>query len=597
MRALGLQTLGLCLAFCGATAQDASIRATGGFSLSIYDDQDRVTAVLSYESAAKEADSEIATLTGLSLDLLSEDADTETVQWRIQSAECSFDFDENRAQSSSSTTFSSADEGTRVIGNGFEWDQKTGVLSLPSHSESVLALLESDSTLTVTSERFEFQNRTGKALYLGNVVVQHPATGDQMSADRLELELAQDSGRPLRGKALGEVVLTSTLDSEPLYVRSDAAHFDLQVPREESIEFPTGLHWTAADYEGRGNYGRGSHMDRAVVIRGAAQLSGPFQAGVATIRSEEYTITSDQIVFDGETELQSDAIRVKASAMTVHQTEEGSISEIQASEAQLTTRDLANQDTTTISGELLTLTNGVNGLDSLRAQGNASWAQGGLSGEADRLTMAPESNTMVAEGSAKAFWSDPSRPESPPLHIVAERYQVDANSAQFTGAAQLWFGEWSWRAATIELEPRDGWEGLNEARGGPSSRIQREAGSPETSEGVGRFQLDSDTAQMAFTSDKLEPTSVTAQGNIRFESDLRVATGQRADYKLSEESVTISGTPEISEADGKRFLGGADSKVTYDLEKGAIHWDGPSRFIIPGKALKARGGTSKDTQP
>ena len=102
---------------------------------------------------------------------------------------------------------------------------------------------------------------------------------------------------------------------------------------------------------------------------------------------------------------------------------------------------------------------------------------------------------------------------------------------------------------------------------------------------------------MAFTSEKLEPTAVTAQGNIRFESDLRVATGQRADYELSQETVTISGSPEISEADGKRFIGGSDSKVTYDLKKGAIHWDGPSRFIIPGNALKTRGRSTKDTQP
>jgi lipopolysaccharide export system protein LptA len=536
-------------------------------------------------------------------------------------------FDSKGASSVRSIALHSVDGRFRVTGEGWSWQQASGLLVISNRVQTLLRRSGADTNqppIEVNAERLEYNLKTGDTRFLRQCKAFQPGQA-RLSADELTSRLGARLERPEAIVATGNVTMEVLRPGHEGTATGDTALYAI-VPEGERIELSGTPEWQFGPTAGSAEQLVLLPAKEAYTARGNARMrlhTGPLnaratqtppengKAGTMEITSMEIEAEAGKVTFSGTVSArQAGGFELDAARVTVELAEDRDHGASTDSLRQVTaTGDVkARLDVRgtpfTMEGEQMVYSQGEHAM--IEVSGHPSWSAPGHSGKATRFVIHPEVPTFQALQGVEVTWSEP---DAGPhrggfrIQLKADRMLVEGLLARFDGDVSVHESEWDLSATEVDLGMTTN-ALLSEiaARGdvtltyrafekwnAPQPTGALTAFLRQATEAIRPWVIRGDQMRGKLAPDHTGLLSMDAFGGVHIEHVSLEASGERLAYRAEDGRLRLMDEPVFRTADGFQILGQPETALALDPETGRFYVEGPVRKMsLPVQALRSR---------
>jgi lipopolysaccharide export system protein LptA len=623
---------------CAAAAQTVrspQVTLRGGFTAPLTDG-DRLVALVSGKEARPALLAGQFGITEFRLETFRYAPERET-ELVVESPESTFD--PNGARSEHAISLRSADGRFDVAGEGWSWEQSTGLLVISNKVRTSVRRAGTPTNqppIEITARRLEYNLKNGETRFLDDCVAVEPGSA-RIEAGALFSRLGVREERPDQIIATNGVVLEwlrsgqtgKAMSATAIYLAGEQGE-EITLSGAPAWEFG-GVRGSARElvlYPARESYrahGEARMLLETGLLTGRQPLSsdrgegsdarglGPAETSSVPLEIACETIEArpGEVVFSGPVTARQDG-GIDLSARRV-------VAQLSSAPGAVVTREAvhrleANGDVQAVfpvagvplrlSGDSMLYSVGEHAL--IEVSGEPAWQSQGYTGRARHFVIQPEVPAFQALGGVNVQWMmtrQDSDPDPAPMSLEAESMRAEAGQAHFLGGVSMRREGWDLQAGEVDLILTNtvlrgimAREGVtleyisNQMRSTNSepvhalARLLRDA-----SESARRWVIKGASLRAVLAPDGVALESLDAEGGVTISHRAVEASGGRLSYRATDGVLRLHDAPWLRSVDGLQIVGEKDTTLAMNPQSGTFAVEGAvRRMSFPAKTLTGR---------
>ncbi|MEO8427298.1 MAG: LptA/OstA family protein [Verrucomicrobiota bacterium] len=571
----------------------------------------------------------------------------------IEAPESIYNLKDSTITSAGNLTVRSGNEMFSITGTGFLWGQSktNSTLIISNNVHTVIRRPSNETngiparvtagaaqTFDITAKHFEYEFKSGVALYQGDVVAKD---GDKLklTAGNLRIKLLVESHQVQNVVAEQDVIIDLKEKGNDGRISGAKAVYTVAPNASAVVEVTGNATWQIKQSEGKADLLVLKPKEREFTAKGNANLKLLSRSLLATpvpkpskvagaafdpleISSGEIHSRPGEVIFrENVAAIQADKMKLNCGWMRVNLTEDNQVEGIVAE--QRVVAELRDKDETVrINGERMVYTIQSPEERIVQFTGQPNWATERFLGKADNLKIdlmqkqfEASGNSSIkilplahrpseAGGAAASGATNVFSFSEEPLEVLSEAYTVKPGAADFTGEVRIQHPEWSLACQSMHLtlsltnnqvQRIDAnrnvvMEQLGRPVPDPQPRPTAKAkpsplifGNLSASNAPWKLTSDSVVAFMAGNGSQVE--KVEARQNVVMERVGTRATGGLIEFTTADQLIRLSDDPVIVTAKKVKIIGSTKTVLILDNLKNTFSAEGPFKLQMPPELI------------
>lgn len=535
-------------------------------------------------------------------------------------------FDPKGATSPRSLSLRSSDGRFAVTGEGWSWEQASGLLVVSNQVRTTLRRPGAPThqpPVEVTARRLEYNLKTGETLFQDECRAEEPGRA-RLRAGALRSRLVPRAERPETIAGTNDVVIEILRPGREGRATGQGARYEI-TPDGEQITLVGQPAWEFGPgagsaeelilYPGRESYtARGSARMRLRDPGSNRPMDAPARSpepeDALEVRASVIDSKPGLVVFEGPVaaalgkRLELEAERVEAAFAPGAVAGRESLHLLTATGG-VRARLPMGGSPLELNGQRMVYSLGEHAM--IDVTGEPTWRLPHYAGRAERFVIHPEVPTFQALDAVRVTWTPPG-PGSPgpasTIELQSARMIAEGGEARFGGGVKVTRPGWEMQAGEIDLRLATN-AALREIAARGEVRIDFLARPPgastnrppaptagilggllrEASEAARRWKVQANQLNARFAAGATDPTELDAEGEVRISHAALQATGGRLTYQAAEGPFRLRQEPRLNTADGLEIIGGPATALLMDPTTGRFGVEGaPRRMVMPSAA-------------